>query len=443
MFWIKHGLARLLVACVAACALMAVGACSNSQTGKKQPLVVTVGHDNADVIGDDNVAIQKAVDRVAAAGGGVVRIKAGTYIFSNWVRLASHMTLEGEGPDKTILKKGPRVASRVTVDADSTETEATVEDASPFKPGMGVVVFDDHLWCRYPYVRTVLRIEGSKLIFDDILEVDHAAAQSAMASNCFPLIAGINVEDDQVRNLTVEGNRTGKEPYAEAHLVDPSALLFYGSKKFSIRGVVARNFAGDGISAWYAEDPTIEDCESYGNTGLGIHLGSRALRGQVRHNRSHNNQSDGIYLCWGVQGGTWEDNQSIANDGDGISIGHKDTDNIFIKNVVRENGKAGVYFRDDPESTAGHRNSFRENIIENNGRLSHPGYGIRIDGATQHIELISNAIRETRTGAQARQNVGLCIGPHADYVVARQNEFSGAMQQKIQDKSAGGHNKFD
>jgi hypothetical protein len=443
MFWIEHGPARLLVACLAACALVAVGACSNSQTGKKQPLIVTVGHDNADVIGDDNVAIQKAVDRVAAAGGGVVRIKAGTYIFSNWVRLASHMTIEGEGADKTILKKGPRVASRVTVDADSTETEATVEDASPFKPGMGVVVFDDHLWCRYPYVRTVLRIEGSKLIFDDILEVDHAAAQSAMASNCFPLIAGINVEDDQVRNLTVEGNRTGKEPYAEAHLVDPSALLFYGSKKFSIRGVVARNFAGDGISAWYAEDPTIEDCESYGNTGLGIHLGSRALRGQVRHNRSHNNHSDGIYLCWGVQHGRWEENESIANDGDGISIGHKDTDNIFIKNVVRENGKAGVYFRDDPEGTAGHRNSLRENIIENNGRLSHPGYGIRIDGATQHIELTANTIRETRTGAQARQNVGLYIGPQAGYVIATQNEFSGAMQQKIQDKSTGGHNKFE
>ena len=65
------------------------------------------------------------------------------------------------------------------------------------------------------------------------------------------------------------------------------------------------------------------------------------------------------------------------------------------------------------------------------------------DTGTPEMRLISNAIRETRTGAQARQNVGLCIGPHADYVVARQNEFSGAMQQKIQDKSAGGHNKFD
>jgi len=443
MFWSKYDPARLLFACLAAWALMAVVGRSNPQAGKEQPLVVTVGRDNADVIGDDNVAIQKAIDRVAAAGGGVVRIKAGTYILSNSVRLASHITLEGEGADKTILKKGPRVASRVTVDADSTEKEATVEDASVFKPGMGVVVFDNHIWCRYPYVRTVLRIEGSKLIFDDILEIDHAAADSATASNSFPLIAGINVVDDRVRNLTVEGNRTGKEPYAEAHLLDPSALLFYGSKNFSIRGVVARNFAGDGISAWYAEDPTIEDCESYGNTGLGIHLGSRALRGQVRHNRSHNNHSDGIYLCWGVQGGRFEDNQSIGNDGDGISIGHKDTDNVFVKNIVRENGKAGVYFRDEPEGTAGHRNSLRENSIENNGCLSRPGYGIRIDGATQHIELIANTIRETRVGAQARQNVGLYIGPHADYVVAAQNEFSGAMQQQIQDNSTGGHNKVN
>jgi hypothetical protein len=200
---------------------------------------------------------------------------------------------------------------------------------------------------------------------------------------------------------------------------------------------------GDGISTWYVEDPTIEECESYGNAGLGIHLGSIALRGRVRHNRSHNNHLDGLYLCWSVRGGTFEENQSIANDGDGISIGHKDTDNVFLKNVVRENGKAGVYFRDEPESTAGHRNTFRENVFENNGHLAPPGYGVRIDGATEHITLVSNTLRDTREGNQASQHVGVYVGPHADYVICEHNTFSANMRPKIDDKSTGGHNKFE
>src|SRR5438445_11159747 len=58
---------------------------------------VTVGPANADIIGTDNVAIQKAIGRVAKAGGGIVVIKAATY------------TLRGEGPEKTILKKAPGV----------------------------------------------------------------------------------------------------------------------------------------------------------------------------------------------------------------------------------------------------------------------------------------------------------------------------------------------
>ena len=424
--------------------LVALIACSSAQVSKKQSVVVTVGHENADVIGDDNTAIQKAIEQVAAAGGGTVHIKAGTYVLSNWVRLPSHLTLQGDGADKTILKKCARAETRVTIDADSTEAEATVEDPSGFKPGMGVVVYDHSPWQgMYPNVKTLLRSEGSKLIFDGIFEVDHAASRSAMASNCFPLIAGIGVEDDHVSNLTVDGNRSGTEDPSEIRLVDPSAILFFNAKKFSIRSVVARNFAGDGISTWFVEDPTIEDCESYGNAGLGIHLGSRALRGQVRHNRSHNNRRDGFYLCWGVQGGTFEENESIANDGDGISIGHKDTDDVFIKNVVRESGKAGIYFRDEPESTAGHRNTFRENVIENNGRLGPPGYGVRIDGSTRHITLVSNTIRETRGGAQASQHVGVYVGQRADYVICEHNVFSGDMQRKIDDRSTGGHNKLD
>ena len=110
--------------------------CSPGGSGQKTPLTVTVGHENADVVGDDNRAIQQAVDRVAAAGGGTVLIKAGTYTLSNAIRLASHVALKGEGKDKTILKKGPALRTRITIDAESTQYQATVENAAGFQSGM-------------------------------------------------------------------------------------------------------------------------------------------------------------------------------------------------------------------------------------------------------------------------------------------------------------------
>ena len=110
--------------------------------GQGAPMTVTVGSANADVIGTDNIAIQKAVDRVAAAGGGTVVVKAGTYVLANSVRLASHIRLRGEGPEKTILKKAPGVQSNLKLDADYGELIATVEDVKGFAPGMGVTILD-------------------------------------------------------------------------------------------------------------------------------------------------------------------------------------------------------------------------------------------------------------------------------------------------------------
>lgn len=407
----------------------------------ERSMTITVGAENADVIGTDNFAIQKAIDRVAAAGGGTVLVKAGTYTLHNSVRLASHVTLEGEGAEKTILKKGPGVRSRLTLDADYGEFQATVEDARGFAPGTGVTVVDKvHRQGWYPSVRTIVRIEGQTLYFDRYLHLDYLVENSGEVINAFPLVSGHEVEDVVVKNLTADGNRAQTEPLDGCQA---GAIYFYHSKNFRIRNCVARNFAGDGISTQFAEEPVIENCEAYGNANLGIHLGTGALQAVVRHNRSHDNGEVGLYLCWRVQHGVFEQNQSWSNGEYGISIGHKDTDNLFVRNVVRGNGVAGVYFRGETQSNAGHRNTFRENTIEDNGRPGAGGYGVRIDGATTHITLNSNIIRETRTGNQATQQVGIYIGPQADYVTGEKNIFNNKLKRAIADESTGGHNQLE
>jgi hypothetical protein len=398
---------------------------------------VTVGSGNADVVGNDNIAIQKAVDRVAASGGGRVLIKRGTYILSNSVRLASRVTLEGEREDEVVLKKAAGVKSRLKLDADYGELIATVEDARGFRPGMGVTVADKAQregWT--PSVRTVTEVVGSTIRFDRFLQMDYSVANAGEVFNTFPLVTGYDVEDVRVANLTVDGSRAG------SGILDgcqTGAIYFFHSRRMRIQHVVARNYPGDGISTQFVEDPVIQNSEAYGNAELGIHLGTGALRGMVRHNRSHNNGQDGIYLCWRVQHGTFEDNESWSNGRDGISVGHKDTDNMFLRNVVRGNARWGVYLRDEPERNAPHRNTFQANLIESNGPPGGRGYEVRIEGQTTAVVFERNTIRDTREAGPGHAHVGIYIGPQASRITCRGNSFSGNLQQ-IVDVSKSGHN---
>jgi parallel beta-helix repeat protein len=407
---------------------------------KEGSVTVTVGPAEADVVGTDNVALQKAVDRVAAAGGGIVLVKAGTYTLNNSVRLASHVTLRGEGPQKTILKKAAGVKSKLALDADYGEFLATVEDARGFAPGMGVTLLDKVSpsgWT--PSVRTIVRIEGQTLYFDRYLHMDYSVAKGGVVFNTFPLIAGYEVQDVGVEELTVDGNR---ETSAVLDGCQAGGIYFFHSQRMTIRNCVAHDYPGDGISAQFVEDPVVENCEAYKNAALGIHLGTGALRGAVRFNRAHDNGEDGLYLCWRVQHARYEQNQSWNNGQDGISLGHKDTDNVFFKNVVTGNGRAGIFFRDEPESNAASRNTFSENTVEANGRPGGTGYGIRIEGETRDVKFFSNTIRGMRKGDRSTQTVGLYLGPKTDGIVFARNVFEHNLNKAVVDESQGSHNQL-
>lgn len=409
-------------------------------SGQGGPMTATVGPADADVVGTDNVAIQKAVDRVAAAGGGTVVIKAGTYWLANSVRLASHVRLCGEGPEKTLLKKMPGVQSKLKLDADYGEMIATVEDASGFRPGMGVTILDRVSPAGWtPSVRTIVAIEGNTLRFDRFLQMDYSVANEGQVFNTFPLIAGFNVEDVQVEDLAVDGNRTG------SGILDgcqTGAIYFFHSRSMTIHNCVARNYPGDGISLQFVEDPVVDNCEAEGNAYLGIHLGTGAFRGIVRDCRAHDNGSDGLYLCWRVQHARYEGNRSWNNGQDGISLGHKDTDNVFVGNSSSGNGRAGIYFRDEVAANAAGRNTFQDNTLEDNGRPGAPGYGIRIEGETRDLNFVSNTIRSHRIDGVVMQPVGVYIGPKADFIAADRNLFVGDVQKAIVDESQGGHNQL-
>jgi parallel beta-helix repeat protein len=270
--------------------------------------------------------------------------------------------------------------------------------------------------------------------------MDYAVGRQGQVFNTFPLVAGFDVEDVRVEDLSVDGSRDG------SGILDgcqTGAIYFFHSQRIAIRNCVARHYPGDGISLQFVEDPVVENCEAEGNAYLGIHLGTGALRGEVRDCRAHGNGQDGIFLCWRVQHARYERNQSWNNGRDGISLGHKDTDNAFIGNTASGNGRAGIYFRDEVAANAASRNIFQENTLEDNGRPGEPGYAIRIEGETRDLEFVSNIIRSHRRDGVVVQPVGIYIGPKADAIVARRNLFLGEVQKPFVDESEGGHNRLE
>ncbi len=123
----RRGVLILFTAIISVIVLLMYRPAGGAAQPKGGTVTVTVGLTEADVTGNDNIAIQKAIDRVAQGGGGTVLVKAGTYTINNSVRLASHITLRGEGLTKTILKKAPGVKTRLALDSDYGELIATVK----------------------------------------------------------------------------------------------------------------------------------------------------------------------------------------------------------------------------------------------------------------------------------------------------------------------------
>lgn len=428
-----------------------VGGCSGGRGTANRKLTLSVGPHYADVVGTDNRAIQTAIDRAAAAGGGTVLVEAGTYTLYNSVRLASHVTLEGEGADKTLLQKGPPVASPLSDDADFGEDQAKVVEAGGFAPGMGVAVLSKQYpgdlptpqlygYTAYPSsLRTVVRVEGNTLFFDHYLQNDYKVEWGGLVANAFPLVAGYDVEDAKVEGLTVDGNGKGTQSIEDRM----GAIFFLHSRRFTVRNCVARNFAGDGISCQFVADFSVENCESYNNPTFGIHFGNGAERGAARGNRIHDNGWDGLYLCYRVRHGVFEKNECWANARDGISFGYKDTDNTLTSNLSRDNGRSGIYFRNESHSAfnTANRNTLRENTVLDNGSPGKPGYGVWISSFTRELTLESNTIRDTRPSEHGAARIGIYLEPHTDYITCRHNLIEG-MKPALVDRSSGPHNSL-
>jgi parallel beta-helix repeat protein len=416
-----------IVSCLAALLLGASACMDSRQTGPSGPRTIRVARQApADIVGNDDAALQAAARMLRK--GDRLEIGPGTYTMHNSLFIPSGVTVSGI-PGQTILKKSDGVQSRLTDDGDYGESQLRVADPGKFRPGMGLAVSDNSLNSGWDIsITTVRSVEGNLLRIAPMTLRDYNVSQhEARVRNSFPILCAIETEDVVFENLIVDGNREANS-YIDG--CRGGAIYFYLSRNGTVRNCVARNYNGDGISFQITDNIQVIECETYGHAGFGIHPGTGSDKPLVQGCRIHDNGQVGLFLCWRVRHGRFVKNDIRNNGSYGISIGHKDTDNDFVDNLVTANGTHGVYFRKETPANSGHRNTFRNNQILDNGGPA-GGCGVYIEPSAGDIVFEGNRIAETRPDAERTQRIGIYTAPGAGKVKLEKNRIEGHIEKDL------------
>lgn len=413
----------LFFATAFSCSLLAADLSLNQlpramHTAMKDRPRMKVGVKEGDIIGVDNRALQAAVDYVGSLGGGTVEIGPGEYLMRDSLHLRAHVVVRGV-PGKTVLKKAKAYSSPLKLDGDYGEEQITLVNPTGFAVGDGVAILDKNANGFHATVARVTGQNGEAFSISLPLNSDCMVENGARAFTSFPVVSGYHLEGVRVEDLMIDGNKD------ENIFLDGcrgGGIFLYRCPGAIIERCVVRNFNGDGISFQQSNDVTVKDCRSENNAGLGLHPGSGSQRPTVRGCVARSNAQDGLFLCWRVKFGTFEENILESNGRFGISIGHKDTDNLLRKNQVRGNHQAGIFFRNESEGMAGHRNRLEDNLIENNG-VTKNAPGIQVRGETGDLIFKNNIIRDTRAPADQKQTIGIQLEERVGAVTLESNQI--------------------
>lgn len=386
-----------------------------------EKLTLTVGTDGreADLCGRDDKVIQAALAHVARLGGGTVRLLPGTFTLRNAVVLPSRVRLVGSGLD-TILTKVPSRSVALADDSDWYDREITLEDARGFRVGDGVVLRGMNRDTQGSVVlkRTLVARSGNRFRLDAGLRENLWISGKPTCASMFPLLTAERAADVVIEDLALDGDRANNERLDGNYA---GCIFLQDCNRFTIRGVTARNYHGDGISFQICHDVVVENCHSHDNADLGLHPGSGSQRPLLRNNRLERN-TIGLFWCWGVKYGLAEKNRIEGNRNYGISIGHHDTDNLMRDNDVIDSGKVGILFRDESRGKDfwPNRNRVESNRIVNSG--GDDGIAIDVRGRTRDLRITGNLLRETRAPLR---RTGLRVSADAGAIALAENRIEG------------------
>ena len=380
---------------------------------------ITVGGVDADIKGYTSEAIQTAIDAIHnTCNSGTVMLLPGNYDIIAPVRLYDNMSLVGSGAN-TVLKKCRGFRSSFARDADYGELQITVTDASGFRPGMGVAIFDEGQRSGWDLTTAkITAIKGNVIYIDDYLVRDYHADKKGTISNNCSVISAVDAENVKIANLTVDGSRESND------MIDgcrAGGIYLHKVHKAIVENVIVKNFNCDGISWQITEYVTVRNCEVYGCANSGLHPGTGSPFTLIEGNNSHDNGGYGLFVCWRVRNGNVRNNSLHNNGINGISTGHKDIDMLYADNHIYENGSDGIQLRGELAQNAPHRSIFKNNLIENNG-IKEKGYGLSVNCRAEGVVIEDNIIRNTGNGKQV---AALLLTGNSLPVELKNNKISG------------------
>lgn len=312
---------------------------------------------------------QAAIDTLATAGGGTVRLPAGRHLLSTALRLGTGVTVAGV-PGETVLVIGPGLAQPLAADAAEGAGTIQLADAAGLAVGDGVAIEDAETRGFFVSTATLAEQVGDRSFrLSEPLVKNYRVARGARVVRAHPGVGGWGVRDAVLEDIVVEGNH-GQDGSQFLGGCRGGGIYLHGCERVTIRRCTARGYNGDGISFQECHGIVVEECVAERNANVGLHPGSFSKACTIRDSVARDNGYIGLFVCVGVQHTAFRNNTVERNGGCGISIGCLDSDNLFHGNRVIGNAEAAVLFRrDTPDPAEGaHRTVLEANeFIDNVG----------------------------------------------------------------------------
>src|SRR5262249_31972263 len=131
-------------------------------------------------------------------------------------------------------------------------------------------------------------------------ESDYLVSRAGEVKHAISGIAGINITNASVKDITVEGNHgtAGSEYLGGCR---GGGIYLAGCTNVVVSGCSVRKYNGDAISFQReCTKVTIEDCLCEHNFNVGLHPGSGSHDCVVRKNTLRKNGYVGLFVCVGV-----------------------------------------------------------------------------------------------------------------------------------------------
>ena len=225
---------------------------------------------------------------------------------------------------------------------------------------------------------------------------DYIASLNGVISNGCSIIEAVGVENVKIADLVVEGNKNTNDYINGCR---GGGVYIHKSKNCLVENVPVNEFNGDSFSWQIDENITVRGCEASNGNGLGFHPGTGSDRSMVENCISHNNKGMAYFFAGGCRTDLQKQCRLMPT---GITAFQSviRIRIIFLKiTMCMKMAIQGVLFRDETEQNSGHRNTFTNNTIENNG-IAGEASGFYIGGETHDITITNNIIRSTGKGNQ-------------------------------------------